>query len=235
MRGRRVKNTVFLFLGPLLMRRLKERKQASRTLGEHLALVDEVKVARLGIRPLQIPSELEALLNKMVLLKPKRLLEIGTARGGTLYLFAQVAEPDACLISIDLPRGDYGRGYPKWKLDMFQSFAREGQAIHFIGANSHESETIARVEKILEGHAPDFLLIDGDHRYEGVKQDFEMYAPLVRKGGMIVFHDIVPGSEERVGGAPRFWQEIKERYRYEEIVASWEQNGYGIGILWKGE
>jgi predicted O-methyltransferase YrrM len=36
----------------------------------------------------------------------------------------------------------------------------------------------------------DFLFIDGDHTYKGVKEDFEMYSPLVRKGGVIAFHDI---------------------------------------------
>jgi hypothetical protein len=29
----------------------------------------------------------------------------------------------------------------------------------------------------------DFLFIDGDHTYEGVKKDFEMYSPLVRREG----------------------------------------------------
>lgn len=36
----------------------------------------------------------------------------------------------------------------------------------------------------------DFLFIDGDHAYEGVKADFEMYSPLVRKGGLVALHDI---------------------------------------------
>jgi hypothetical protein len=48
------------------------------------------------------------------------------------------------------------------------------------------------------------LFIDGDHTYEGVRRDFEMYSPLVRKGGIIAFHDIYPGPEESVGGVPKF-------------------------------
>ena len=32
-------------------------------------------------------------------------------------------------------------------------------------------------------------MIDGDHTYEGVKADFERYAPLVRRGGVIIFDD----------------------------------------------
>jgi len=34
-----------------------------------------------------------------------------------------------------------------------------------------------------------FLFIDGDHWYGGVKIDCEKYIPLVKKGGFILFHD----------------------------------------------
>ncbi len=35
----------------------------------------------------------------------------------------------------------------------------------------------------------DVLLIDGDHSYEGVKSDFDIYMPFVNKGGYIIFDD----------------------------------------------
>ena len=35
----------------------------------------------------------------------------------------------------------------------------------------------------------DFLWIDGDHSYEGVKKDIYHWTPLVKKGGFICFHD----------------------------------------------
>ena len=34
-----------------------------------------------------------------------------------------------------------------------------------------------------------FLYIDGDHTYEGVKSDFELWEPKVKIGGTIGFHD----------------------------------------------
>lgn len=33
------------------------------------------------------------------------------------------------------------------------------------------------------------LFIDGDHSYEGVKLDFEMWSPFVIDGGLVAFHD----------------------------------------------
>jgi predicted O-methyltransferase YrrM len=91
----------------------------------------------------------------------------------------------------------------------------------------------------LKGNKVDFLFIDGDHSYEGVKKDFEMYSPLVKKGGIIVFHDIVPDYYTRygiktgswAGEVYKFWNEIKEKYENLEIVKDREQNGFGIGVL----
>jgi len=88
------------------------------------------------------------------------------------------------------------------------------------------------VEKGLEGHKVDFLFIDGDHTYGGVKTDFEMYSSLVGKGGLIAFHDIVPGPPENVGGVPRFWSEIKPSFSYLELVKDWKQGGCGIGTIY---
>lgn len=52
----------------------------------------------------------------------------------------------------------------------------------------------------------------------------------IRVGGVVAFHDIVPGPSECVGGVPRFWREIKRKFRHTEIVESWGQGGYGIGV-----
>ena len=146
-------------------------------------------------------------------INPRVILEIGTARGGTLFLFAQIAEPDATIISIDLPGGRFGGGYPKWMIPIFKSFFKEDQKLYLIRRDSHDPLTLNIVRSILANRLVDFLFIDGDHTYEGVKKDFKTYSPLVRKGGIIAFHDIALGPFENVGGVPRFWKEIKHSYR----------------------
>lgn len=35
----------------------------------------------------------------------------------------------------------------------------------------------------------DVLFIDGDHSYEGVKDDWDNFSPLVKAGGIVYFHD----------------------------------------------
>jgi predicted O-methyltransferase YrrM len=89
------------------------------------------------------------------------------------------------------------------------------------------------VKKILNGNQLDFLFIDGDHSYEGVKKDFEMYSPLVRKGGIIAFHDIVGHSLETGCEVEKLWKEIKNGFNFKELIKDINQNWAGIGVLIK--
>ena len=149
---------------------------------------------------------------------PKRSLEIGTNYGGTLFLLCTLSPPDAEIISLDLPFGAFGGGYPSRKIPLYRQFPKGGQKLHLIRADSHAQETKERVVKILGGEKLDYLFLDGDHTYDGVHRDFEMYAPLVRGGGMVAFHDIVTYNPESRCEVARFWNEVKLRYAHREII-----------------
>ncbi len=183
------------------------------------------------ISPLQVKGEILELLKILEEKRPKYILEIGTAKGGTLFLFSRISSEDATIISIDLPGGKFGGGYSQWRSFLYKSFALPKQKIHLLRMDSHKEETLEKVKTILNGKKLDFLFIDGDYTYEGVKKDFQMYSPLVEEGGIIAFHDIVWGPKENVGGVPIFWKEIKDRYNFKEIVENWNQGGYGIGVI----
>lgn len=178
----------------------------------------------------------------LALLRRRRLgvvVEIGTARGGTLYAWCKLAAPDAVLVSIDLPGGRYGGGYTIEEMSVFRGFGSPGQQLQFIRGDSHEKGTRLKLLEILEGKRIDFLMIDGDHTYEGVKRDFEMYAPLVRHGCPIAFHDILPHPDDQACEVDRFWQEISGAYEHTEFVDPYrDREGRqfgGIGVLfWNG-
>ena len=182
------------------------------------------------VKPAQVRDEITALLRLLSALRPAMVLEIGTAGGGSLYLFSKVASPDAVIISIDLPNGPFGGGYPPWKIPFYKSFVHGTQVIHLVRDDSHLSSTLTRIRSILGGELLDFLYIDGDHAYEGVKKDFEMYSPLVREGGMVAFHDIACTGSYFVG-VHRFWTELKQRFPTLEIISSPDKNRLGIGIV----
>ena len=185
----------------------------------------------LPLRIDQIREEISGMMNLVQANPPRRCLEIGTAGGGTLFLIAGSAHPEARIISIDLPGGLYGLGYPIWKIPMFKAFARKNQEIVLLRADSHSPETLEKVRSELAGEKLDFLFIDGDHTYEGVKKDFEMYSSLVREGGIVGFHDIVPHATDRTVDVSRFWNELKRDHSHKEFVHSWDQGWAGIGVV----
>lgn len=210
------------------------RRLAKRT-GTVEAAVDlamAFRSLRVYITPLQDRQEIIEFLKIVERIRPRNVLEIGTARGGTLFLLTRVASEDAVLTSLDLPGGPFGGGYPKRMISLLESFAANRQRIHLIRADSHSEDTRRMVEEVLGEQKVDLLFIDGDHTYDGVRRDFEMYSPLVRKGGMIAFHDICPGPEEKVGGVPRFWAEVSLGRESKSVIRDLKQGGFGIGILY---
>ncbi len=185
-----------------------------------------------SIKMAQVKYEITKLLEILKDFNPKVILEIGTAGGGTLYLFTRIIDPEATIISVDLPGGSFGGGYSEWKIPLYQTFTKNGQKIKLVRADSHNHKTFKLVKTVLADNKVDFLFIDGDHTYEGVKRDFNMYSSLVKVGGIIAFHDIMetaPGSGCKVN---KFWNEIKNDYEYLEIIEDMKQKWAGIGVIY---
>ncbi len=182
---------------------------------------------------MQVRSELLGLGELLAKLHPEQALEIGTAGGGTLLFLTRLASPRAKIVSMDLQDGGhFGPSYAPRRKWFYEHFARGQQRIKLLLGDSHSAEMLEAVKAEFPSGALDYLFIDGDHRYEGVKKDFEMYGPMVRKGGLIAFHDIVEGSSEFVGGVPRFWREVRSQYRHAEFIHDPLQGGFGIGVLY---
>ena len=177
-------------------------------------------------------EELTALGKILAAHRPERALEIGTAGGGTLLFLTRLASSRAMIISIDLPGGKFGGGYNEKRAWFYQRFARASQQLLLLRGDSHSGRTLDRVNAALKGKQLDYLFIDGDHSYAGVKSDFEMYGAIVRRGGLVALHDIVGGRTESVGGVPRFWDEIKSKFRHAELIKDPKQGGWGIGVLY---
>ncbi len=196
--------------GALARLRLRAAARKAQTREQAVDLAFSFAFAGVRIKPFQWRPEILELIEVLEERRPRTVLEIGTCTGGSLFLFTRAAADDALLISIDLVHGPFGGGYSPAREPLYRGFARAEQRIELVRADSHDPATLERVKELLGDRPVDFLFIDGDHRYEGVSQDFELYSPLVADGGLIGFHDIVPGPEANVGGVPRFWGELKE-------------------------
>ena len=212
------------------LRRL-ERKLPSGRMRFAVPFVFQARGHFKSIKPIQTPSEVEQLYLAVCELRPQRVLEVGTARGGTLYLWTQAARDNATVISVDLPAGHSRGGYPEWRTPLYQAFARPQQKLHLLRADSHAPETVGQVRQILAGQPLDLLFIDGDHTYESVRTDYVQYGSLVRPGGLIAFHDIRPSPDPNIQ-VERLWTQLRKWYEVEEFVHPHKKGReLGIGVL----
>ena len=169
---------------------------------------------------LQKPGELAGLLALLLDAAPQVVVEIGSDAGGTLWAWQQLPSVRR-IISVDLPGGEFSSG---------RELNTHGAEL--VLGDSHDPGTLAELVDLLGGDEVDFLLIDGDHTYEGVKADFEMYSPLVRDGGLVVLHDICPHPYNPEVGVRQLFLELSSFERDEIVVdpATWG----GIGVLHVG-
>ena len=144
----------------------------------------------------------------------KIAVEIGSYDGGCLHAYIELFEK---VISIDLEN----RSNLK-KVNYIIGDSKKGLSLL--------KETIGGKNTKI-----DFLMIDGDHTYNGVKADFELYSKLVRKGGIIAFHDIIdsPLHRELFCRVDLFWNEIKkdDRFIAHEIIDGNDWGGIGYLIV----
>jgi cephalosporin hydroxylase len=189
------------------------------------------------IAPVQVRSELASLLAILGTLKPATVVEIGTDSGGTFFIWACTARADALLVSVDRAWGGFGGAHRRCRRKLFPSFAVDSQKIELIYGDSHDPATLRRVRALLDDRSIDFLFLDGDHSYAGVKSDWEMYRPLVRPGGLVALHDIALGRDEAIGEVPRFWAELTQSLdaagtAYVELIERADQGWGGIGAVY---
>jgi 23S rRNA U2552 (ribose-2'-O)-methylase RlmE/FtsJ len=167
--------------------------------------------------------------------RPQTVVEIGAGRGGMLAAYSAAAAGDATIVSVDLEGGPFGSGVSDAELRT-RANARPGQTLHLVRGDSRDPEIYERVHGLVPDGV-DVLMIDGDHSYEGVSSDFRMYSQLVKPGGIVAFHDILPHSVWTDCQVDRLWAELPVDGRQEitsprERAAGGTWGGIGI-VSWR--
>ena len=165
---------------------------------------------------IQKDQELAGFLALVMDLEPLRtIVEVGAYAGGTLWAWQQLG--DVRVIGVDLPPANLPEGPQVNDLGMT-----------VICGDSHDPATRDQLVAELAGDPIDMLFIDGDHTFEGVKADYELYAPLVRPGGLIGFHDICLHAGMPFIEVQRFWLTL---HGEKEEIVCWPPTWGGIGVL----
>jgi len=171
-------------------------------------------------------------------LKPKRVLCIGSTKGFIPAICALACKENA-KGHVDFVDAGYDKDDPNhwggigfWKkINPDKHFSFPALSA-WITTHIMKSDQFARLGTKRKWQ---YIYIDADHSYEGVKKDYKIFWPRLEKGGFMVFHDVLLRQHPEFDnfGVWKFWNEMKNTnkitipYTHSKVLPS------GLGILQK--
>lgn len=143
--------------------------------------------------PHQRTYDFKWVIDEVEKIKPKVIVELGLASGGSLFYWEQIlldcnrndkdndnTYKDCMIISLENNPGCI----PSW--DIKNSKIK----IHIVYGDSSDINIVKKVKRLLGDRKIDFLFFDGAHRLSIPEKDFNNYSPLVRTQGIICIADL---------------------------------------------
>lgn len=168
--------------------------------------------------------------------KPKNILVVGSKKGFIPAVIAKACR-DINHGHVDFVDAAYGNedgdekswlGTGFWKKsNPKKHFAQLMGIEKYIDTHVMTSAEFAKKNKTKKYQ---YIYIDGDHSYSGVKKDYALFFPKLEKNGLILFHDILGMGDTKINnfGVHKFWKEIKK----DKVNIMYPEN-VGLGILQK--
>jgi predicted O-methyltransferase YrrM len=151
----------------------------------------------------------------------RRLLaEIGVWHGVTTCRLRRAMAADGLLLAVDpYPAGRLGVSFPEKVARREVAKVPRGQVRWVRKTGVEAGAEVAREF----GRSVEFVFIDGDHSYEGLRGDWESWCPLIAPGGVVALHDSCSSAARDIEGAGsvRFTREVirqDPRFAVVEVV-----------------
>lgn len=140
----------------------------------------------MGEPVLNLPQDMFALQEIIFRTRPKYVVEIGVAWGGSLLFYATLLEMlgGEKAIGVDLFIPDDLR-------QRLMSHGRLSERICLVNGSSIEQDTFQQVRSLLGNSRDVMIFLDSFHTHEHVLAELRLYSPLVGKGQYLVCGDTI--------------------------------------------
>jgi predicted O-methyltransferase YrrM len=150
----------------------------------------------------------------------RRLVEVGVWHGVTTCRLRRAMNAEGVLFGVDpYPPGRLGFSAQRAiaRREVKKSSGGEVRWLRLTGVEA------ARL--LAETCEPplDFVFIDGDHSYEGLRGDWEAWSGLIAPGGVVALHDSCSSAEREIedAGSVRYTRDVVRRdarYELAEVI-----------------
>jgi O-antigen biosynthesis protein len=164
------------------------------------------------------------------LLRPRCFVELGTHFGVSYMAFCQAVKSlgtGTRCYAVDTWAGDSQAGAYS---DQVLSTLRAHHDPAYSGFSTLLQMAFDQAVERFEPGRIDLLHIDGCHKYETVRHDFETWRPKLSDSAVVLFHDTMERDEERGFGVWRFWEELSTQFPSFNFT-----HEHGLGVLAVGK
>jgi len=149
---------------------------------------------------LQVPQDMFALQEIIFQTRPRFIIEVGVAWGGSLLFYSTLMEAlgGERIIAIDV----YVPEDLKKRIAAFGKLARR---ISWIAGSSIEQDTVDHVRSLIGSSREVMIILDSNHTHEHVLKELQMYSPLVGPGHYLICGDTIVEYMPEQTHRPRPW------------------------------
>lgn len=174
-----------------------------------------------GIDSWQYPNQFSKYLYFLSKKKIENFIEIGCHKGGTFIItFEYLSRFNNIKSAIAIDN---------WPRDIMYEYCKIRSPVKYLTCQSKSNEFI----DIVKHQKWDLILIDGDHNYKAVQNDFITVKDYAK---LIAFHDIV---NKLCPGTQQMWKDIRDEYpnthewveQYDEVLLRMRGSVMGIGLV----
>jgi cephalosporin hydroxylase len=155
------------------------------------------EVTWLGIPIIQLPEDILMVQELIWKHRPDVIIESGVAHGGALILYASILEllGRGRVIGVDIEI----RKYNRLAIEAHPMARR----ITLVEGSSTLPATVERVRGLVAPGQRTMVMLDSNHTRAHVRDELELYAPMVSPGGyLVVFDEVMPMVADAPNGKP---------------------------------
>jgi cephalosporin hydroxylase len=147
-----------------------------------------------------LPQDMFALQEIIFKTRPRFIIEVGVAWGGSLLFYSTLMEAlgGQQIIGIDVYIPDDLR-------ERIGAFGKLSERIAWINGSSIEATTISAVKSIIGDCREVLVFLDSNHTHDHVLSELRLYSPLVGKGSYLVCGDTILENLPEQKHRPRSW------------------------------